>query len=294
MTIRSIPYWLHAITPLHVGAGRGIGHIDLPVIRERVTTWPYVPGSAVKGVLRAHHAGAATTASDKTALNAAFGTGGDSDANAGALAFGDARLVCMPARSAYGTFAWCTSPLALARLARDLGQNPAPVAIPEAGQVAPPNALVTPTSALGPRICLDDLEFAPINDALAKTWAALIGEAVHDSAWLPEFMKRFVILPDEFFTFLAKTGTEVAAHVAIDQDKGTVKEGPWYEEALPAEAVLAGLVHEDIARSNGNGGLTAKFCGPQTHQFGGKATTGRGMVRFNPRAQAPASGGGRR
>ena len=45
-------YWLEAITPLHVGTGRGVGLIDLPIIREKVTGWPLVPGSSVKGVIR--------------------------------------------------------------------------------------------------------------------------------------------------------------------------------------------------------------------------------------------------
>ena len=47
-------YWLQAITPLHVGAGKGVGFIDMPIMREKVTDWPLVPGSAAKGVLRDH------------------------------------------------------------------------------------------------------------------------------------------------------------------------------------------------------------------------------------------------
>ena len=47
-------YWLHAITPLHVGAGRGLGYIDMPIAREKVTSWPYVPGSSIKGVIAEH------------------------------------------------------------------------------------------------------------------------------------------------------------------------------------------------------------------------------------------------
>ena len=47
-------YWLQTITPLHVGAGKGVGFIDMPIMREKVTDWPLVPGSAAKGVLRDH------------------------------------------------------------------------------------------------------------------------------------------------------------------------------------------------------------------------------------------------
>ena len=32
-------YWLHVLTPTHVGTGRGIGYIDLPVHRDKVTGW---------------------------------------------------------------------------------------------------------------------------------------------------------------------------------------------------------------------------------------------------------------
>ena len=38
-------------TPLHVGSGSAVGAIDLPVMRERHTQFPVIPGSAIKGVL---------------------------------------------------------------------------------------------------------------------------------------------------------------------------------------------------------------------------------------------------
>ena len=39
-------------TPMHVGAGSSVGAVDQPIIRERHTGFPVIPGSAVKGVLR--------------------------------------------------------------------------------------------------------------------------------------------------------------------------------------------------------------------------------------------------
>ncbi|HPO37048.1 MAG TPA: RAMP superfamily CRISPR-associated protein, partial [Kiritimatiellia bacterium] len=38
-------------TPLHVGAGSSVGAIDQPVIRERHTRFPVIPGSSIKRVL---------------------------------------------------------------------------------------------------------------------------------------------------------------------------------------------------------------------------------------------------
>ncbi|MHA1734045.1 MAG: RAMP superfamily CRISPR-associated protein, partial [Promethearchaeota archaeon] len=46
--------WLYALSPVHVGSGRGVGFIDLPIIREKVTNYPLVPGSTIKGVFRAY------------------------------------------------------------------------------------------------------------------------------------------------------------------------------------------------------------------------------------------------
>lgn len=45
-------YLIKVLTPLHVGAGQGLGHVDLPVVREAHTNFPYVPGTAIKGAIR--------------------------------------------------------------------------------------------------------------------------------------------------------------------------------------------------------------------------------------------------
>src|SRR3990172_6197409 len=41
-----------ALTPLHVGCGQEVGVVDLPVVRERSTGYPYIPGSGIRGSLR--------------------------------------------------------------------------------------------------------------------------------------------------------------------------------------------------------------------------------------------------
>ncbi|MDR1376458.1 MAG: type III-B CRISPR module RAMP protein Cmr4, partial [Synergistaceae bacterium] len=103
-------YWLHAISPLHVGAGRGVGYIDLPIVREKVTNWPYVPGSAVKGVIADHWDATQANRKDDKTIAAAFGVIGENASdNAGSLVFSDASIACLPVRSFYGTFAWITA-----------------------------------------------------------------------------------------------------------------------------------------------------------------------------------------
>jgi CRISPR-associated protein Cmr4 len=281
-------YWIHALTPLHVGAGRGVGYIDLPIMREKVTGWPLIPGSAVKGVLAAHHDADEEKRKNDDKLAAAFGRAGDEHSNSGSLVFSDARLVCLPVRSLYGTFAWCTSGLALTRLSRDLEAT---------GTVAAKSvfALVSDTVELAKesvlhsneKVFLEDLDFTPQTGS-ADEWAALLGSWLFpgDPQWVRLFQQRFAVVSDDVFNFLCDTGTEVAARVRIDDSKKSVVPGAlWYEEALPAETVLAGLVWCDRV-FGGNGitadGLLTEFCpgkSPITLQIGGKATVGRGRVR---------------
>src|SRR5439155_24470015 len=104
-----------------------------------------------------------------------------------------------------------------------------------------------------------------------------------DAVWGAEFRKRFTIVPGDTFNFLCETAMEVAPRVRIEEEKKTVARGAlWYEEYLPAEAVLAGLVWSDRVY-NGNAkpeDLLRTYCSkPKDLQIGGKATVGKGRVR---------------
>ncbi len=309
-------YWLHALTPLHVGMGRGEGYIDLPVMRERVTNFPFVPGSSVKGVF-ADVCGATDDARNPkkegqgydNVLHAAFGRAGDDQANSGSLVFGDARLVCLAVRSLYGTFAWCTSPLVLKRLARDLGAagftgwpSPPPVVseahVPhEQGDPAKADSYLTS----GTKLYLEDLDVTANPCATARAWATQLGLQVFtdsDSAWRAEFTKRFVVLPDDLFDFLAETATEVQPHVRIDPDFKRVARGQlWYEESLPAESILCGLLWCDEPRGVQvpKGAVLDLLKEDRVLQMGGKATTGKGRIqlRFTKAASAGSNTTGR-
>jgi len=284
-------YWIHAISPLHVGAGRGVGYIDLPIMREKVTGWPLVSGSAVKGVLADHHGATDDKREADAGLRAAFGRGGEEHSNSGSLVFADARIICLPVRSLYGTFAWCTSPAVLQRFRRDLSlagllEGGPPQALDAAGD----QALVPDpdSSALVQegKIYLEDLDFGTRKSEGAAAWADRLAAWIFagDGNWHAEFQKRFVVLPDDAFNFLCETGTEVNARVRILDDTKTVAPGAlWYEEALPAETVLAGLVWCD--RVFGNSGvrpreLMDQYCKDAVLQMGGDATTGKGRVRL--------------
>jgi CRISPR-associated protein Cmr4 len=298
-------YWLHALSPIHAGIGRGVGYIDLPIDREGVTGWPIIRASAFKGVWADQHRATPGARRDDPTLRAAFGTAGDDDnSNAGALIPMDARLVCLPVRSFRGTFAWATSPLCLQTLRRTLvlaGLQDVPDAPPDLGDSdAHHYEEGDRKTALkeGDGIYLEDLDFAPRACPFATRWATHIAAWVfpNDNAWQEQFKRRFVVLPDSAFDFLCETGTEVHTRVRIDEESKTVAvRALWTEESLPAETIMMGVVQCDrVFGRNGEditpAGLLDRFAtAPLNLQIGGKATIGRGQVRC---VFTPVIGGG--
>jgi CRISPR-associated protein Cmr4 len=294
-------FWLHALSPLHVGTGIGVGFIDLPIARERVTGWPMAPGSGIKGVLRDDCAERPPTdpKAEPAWLRAAFGAEpkGEDPGSAGSLVFSDARLVCLPVRSLYGTFAWVTSHLCLARLTRDLQavgiggdlvEQPAvasgTIHLPKGAQ-----SVLSDTGKDSGAVFFTDLDFAAEPGEAARQWADTIAGWVFpgDAVWPAEFARRFAVVPDDTFDGLCQNATEVMPRIKMDGQTKTVDKDTgalWYEEYLPAESLLAGLVWCDRVYHNAAGirpeQLLARFCSGETPlQMGGKATVGKGRVR---------------
>jgi len=278
-------YFVHALSPLHPGTGQGTGVIDLPIAREKATGIPYLPGSSVKGTLRD------STLIDKEAKKRFFGpdTNG-ADEHAGAALFADARLLLLPVRSLRGTFAYVTSPYLLRRLSRDAGDvgAGAPNQIPSPADRR--QALLSGDALLyqGRQVVLEDLDLAGRPDENAKNWANWIGKNAFAEQPERDLLNgRLCVVHDDVLSFLLTTATEVIARVRLQSDQKTVAEGAlWYEEALPAETVLAGLILAQTTKDRDNKAYTAKEAlealdkvSGHTLQFGGKATVGRGLCR---------------
>ena len=276
--MNEVNYWLHAITPLHVGAGRGLGYIDMPIVREKVTNWPYIPGSSIKGVIADHFGASEETERKKEEnkhLKAAFGTSGsDNDCAAGALVFTDANILCLPIRSFYGTFAWVTSPFCLRRA--DF-----PDFTDESCAFVGRNSKLIGADG---KIYLEDLDITPRISDEAGDMSKRIAELVFadDERNKKFFAERFTVVSDDLFTFLCESGTEVNAHIRINSKTGIVETGAlWYEESLPVETILTGRIWcdkvfvKDITEQD-----LFDFCGKNlTLQIGGKASTGKGLVQ---------------
>lgn len=293
-------FHLHALSALHCGTGQSAGVVDLPIARARATQLPIVPGSSLRGVLRQE-----IEEKDAGLAKALFGprTIGTNDPSfAGALAVGDAHLLALPVRALAGILCWVTSPFVLRRYARDLGQSglAVPGAIPQ-----PPGdqqALVPPTSVnwMEQTLVLEDLDLRAEGNEQTGKWAETIAKQIHpkDGDARTDFIERFAILPDSILGYLSETATELRTRISIDQETGTVKPGAlWFEEHLPAEAVLWGIYalseSKEPKRQQGANDLAQalrRSLGENAAcllQLGGQAGVGRGLVRLLT-AEVPA------
>jgi CRISPR-associated protein Cmr4 len=295
--MKTRPYLLHALSPLHAGTGQAVSVIDLPIARMRATGIPLVPGSSIKGVLR----DARSSGLDKLAaedVQAVFGpdTGHAAD-HAGALVVGDARLLALPVRAFRGTFAWVTSPLLLDLARRDIQDAPGvPASIPPVDvRKAMVGAIGGESPALNvhgqgkaARVYLEDLDLPAEPSESAAAWARFFAPAVAPSGQALLFQRRFVVVDDETMTFLWEAATQIDTRVRLRAETRTVAKGAlWVEESLPPETLLIGLFAAEQSRREGvrrsaEQILASALPAEAVLQFGGKATVGRGRCRILP------------
>lgn len=281
----------HALTPLYPGTGQGSGVIDLPIAREIATNIPYLPGSSLKGVLRDE---CKDTALCKTLFGPETKNISDSNSHAGVLQFTDQRLLLLPVRSLAGTFAWATSPFILQRFSRSLAH----IGVEDAPTVPQPDkgdAFTAHNSGLPlnigsqPQVILEDLDFTAVTDQqLVTDWAEWLGARLFPAdnkgeGWRKTLSEKLCVLHDDRFDFLLETGTEVIARNVLDENK--TSQNLWYEEALPAESILEGLViAQAIGKADNPDNALAelvKLTGGLI-QLGGHATIGRNFCRLIP------------
>lgn len=266
--------FLYAETPIHVGSGAGLGAIDLPIQRERMSRLPVIPGSGLKGALRELAHGwiwqQISSIKDYKTLSEAdrhwlrwadrihdlfgppppdSGEGNPQPSDfAGAVSIQDARLLLFPVRAARGGWAWLTSPMCIDRLGRDLETLGLPrqdlpridlkAADEGAAWIAPGSAVLSSKAVI-----LEDLYFPATERPEVAKLAAWLKRALPAGEGYRPFAERLarqlVVVHDSTFTELAWRCTEVNTRVRLDPESRTVQKGAlWTEEALPAESLM--------------------------------------------------------
>jgi len=279
--------FVYVETPLHAGSGRALGNVDLPIQRERVTGYPVVQASSLKGRLRAEG-----KAKKMPHLEVVFGPDTDNaDKHAGALSPGDAKILLFPVRSLTGVFASTTSAEVLHRFQRDAKMVGIEIE-PEwmVPKIAGSEVLISGNGLkAGGKVVLEEFTFTPkVDQAVSEIGQWLADNALPQAGeydyWRQELPKRLVILPNDDFRDFVTFSTEVATRIKLDPETKTVDEGPWSEEYLPTDTLLyaplmatpsrkteANLSGQDVLKSVKDLNLTRT-------QLGGNETVGRGSV----------------
>lgn len=285
-------------TPMHAGSGDSLGIIDMPIQRERQTSFPKIEASSLKGSIREHFE-RAKGEKDNSVL-AAFGTEGvnGKDSKAGSLGFTDARLLLFPVKSMKGIFAWITCPKVISVFNEELSLagHKTQFNVNEK-TVATGNNL----SLNSNKIVLEEYTFE-VNDVTgAKNVVNELGEWLSlnllngEGYFAKKLMTDIVVLSDDDFKDFVNLSTEVLTRTEIDNETGTVKEGALFtEEYLPAEALMysnvltaAEFVTSDDKKADKQFDTEAKLrdyfsefiASDNVFQIGGNATLGKGIVK---------------
>lgn len=287
--------FIYTETSLHAGSGRSLGYVDLPIQRERVTDYPMIQSTSLKGRLRADIRITKGWKDENDELKAIFGTADNDASYAGAVTPGDARLLLLPVRSLQGVFAWVTSLDVLCRFQRDMAALSFPALNWNLPAEPDQNKCWAGTKVMFEnKVTLEEFTYsAQPHEAVQQIGVWLAKNALPQQNdeykyWRDNLPYHLVILPREDFRDFARYGTEVQTHIRIEPDTKTVQDRAlWTVESLPSDTLLyAPLV---IANSRKEQTQTAgdivqllqkTFQDKRTH-LGGNETTGQGVVMLH-------------
>lgn len=307
----SRPLFLTCETPLHAGSGDALGIVDMPIQRERHTSFPKIEASSLKGALREafeekhqdkigdDDATKATKKINRDSLIKAFGPESDASEHAGALGFTDARLLLFPVKSMKGVFAWITCPKVLRQFSEDLNLS-INLNISDFPNVADGAAIPIGVDQLTigeKNYVLEEYTFSKATKSELKIGEKPLADWLAENLftagfWQDKAKKDILILSDNDFKDFVNLSTEVITRIKINNDTGTVQDGALFtEEYLPAESVLYSLVlasPEFMKKGEIRVGKKADtmmdfFTSTLTKlpivQLGGNATLGKGLLR---------------
>lgn len=307
------PFFIWVQTPLHAGSGNDLGIIDLPIQREKHTSYPKIEASGLKGSIRESFEEQKGKELDgfgkinQESIDLVFGPeNAGSDGHAGALGFSDARLLLFPVKSMKGVFVWVTCPQVLKRFERDLK-----ICAPDGSMLTrffdikkdnnkpyaniPDELTVSNLSEIevkDRKIVLEEYAFSVTETRSTMEFANKLSAELG----IEEIKRKVVVLPNETFRDFVQLSTEVITRTKIDSESGTVKDGSLFtEEYLPSESILYSLAlisplfveneaKKGKFKAESTEGEIQKIKDffvnglPEVMQIGGNATLGKGIV----------------
>jgi len=285
------PFLMICETSVHAGSGSDLGIIDLPIQREKHTSYPKFESSGIKGVLRQYF----RNVWDDKKLVKFFGPeakdSDNDDSAASCIGFMDGRILLFPVKSVKGVFAYITCPDVLKRFQRDMEIGD--INIFTELEKIPMNSICENSEIIAEQntVILEEYAFDNCNknDQLTK-FANLLTKSldgVINKYWAEKIQKDILVVSNDDFADFVNLYCEVNARIKINPDTGTVDKGAlWYEEFLPTDTIMYSvlLTSPSFGKSDKLNGqevmenLTNDF--PEMVQMGGDATIGKGLMRI--------------
>jgi CRISPR-associated protein Cmr4 len=238
----------YAETPIHMGAGQSVSFVDLPVEREKHTSFPVLWSSGIKGVIR----DTTTRKWTKDKVETIFGPEEESSEFASCISITDAKILLFPVRSIKGVFAWITCPFVLKRFKGDLEaiglnfkHNNQEIQIPNVSDdkvvIANENLKIQNYE----KVALEEFVFdADIKDEIKNFSEFLKKEKIIPQNELTKNLENHLaIVSDNVFKDFVNYAVEIRTRIRIEQAKGTVKDRALFsEELIPSESIFYSLV----------------------------------------------------
>jgi CRISPR-associated protein Cmr4 len=277
----------YAETPVHMGAGGSVSYVDLPVQRERHTSFPVLWGSGIKGVLRNF----AYRKLSEEKVNTIFGPEDGGEEYSSCISITDAKILLYPVRSVRGVFAWITCPFVLKRFLEDLKAIKKDINISDITILDESKIIISKDSKLKienqNKVALEEFVFNTEEKELNNLISFFEKVFPQNNPFKEDLEKHLAIVSDNVFKDFVNYAVEIRTRIRIDQDKGTVEKGALFsEELIPSESIFYSLVFISEPKKNNINFEEVKefitqdlFKEDPLIQFGGDETTGKGFFR---------------
>ncbi len=254
-------FLVYTFSPLHAGIGQSIGKVDLPIEREKHTTYPCVYATGLKGALKKHY-------DNNTELDTKLFFGDES--GIGGAIFTDLKILLFPVRSSKGCFKWVTCNHVLARVKRDLkivGDIPLRLTDLDLNDAEP---ISDGSFNSQDHIILEDFVFEDQSTDANQSF-------LHDN-W--DVSKNNIYkIEDGLFKYFVNDATQIIARNKLKENKPS--DNLWYEETLPADTVLYSFIKPSVANQANLSDLkTTLNENNNICQIGGNETVGYGICKL--------------
>ncbi|WP_143522165.1 type III-B CRISPR module RAMP protein Cmr4 [Pyrodictium delaneyi] len=275
---RMDPVLASALTPLHPGAGRAPGVVDLPVQRDPYG-YPLIPASSIKGALKTQ-AGqrrncisggrVACSSSDCRAVCCIFGPEpGEGDEGASAVSIIDFFPLAIPVPSLEYGYVYVTTPMLLARAKAILEAssisnmftklyNVIDVLLGDSREVGGHTVLAPRLRDKGESITLGLEKFTIATTSQSKSIEEVKLDNLNPLYQARPLVDNLVVVGDDVAPTVIERGLIRVTRISIDREKKTVTQRAlWTEEYLPPGSLFIGAVAFTRPRNKYCNGISA-------------------------------------